>query len=55
MKRLLALLPERCLVGLITFGALVALHELSSEMPKAFLFRGDRDISGPQVRFHNLS
>lgn len=50
MKQLLSLLPDHCLVGLITFGALVALHELSSDLPKAYVFRGDRALSGSQVK-----
>lgn len=50
LKKALSLLPDRCLLGLMTFGALVALHELSSDTPKAFLFRGDRAMSGGQVR-----
>ena len=45
----MSLLPENSLVGLISFGALVSLHELSSELPKAYIFRGDRATTADQV------
>lgn len=40
----LSLLPPTSLVGLITFGAMTAVHELSHiDCPKSHIFRGDRE------------
>ena len=37
----IALLPEDCHVGLITFGRMVQVHELGfTELPKSFVFKG---------------
>ncbi|CEP24753.1 unnamed protein product [Cyberlindnera jadinii] len=41
----LSLLPPNALVGLITFGAMVQLHDLSSPFPKSFVFRGNKDYT----------
>ncbi|KAL3133000.1 hypothetical protein ABBQ38_006909 [Trebouxia sp. C0009 RCD-2024] len=50
VKQMLQMLPEYCLVGLITFGAMVKVHELAaSEIPKAYLFRGTRETTAQQV------
>lgn len=46
----LMLLPENALVGLITFGKNVHIHELSfDECPKSFVFRGGKDLTADQV------
>ncbi|KNC55535.1 copii coat protein [Thecamonas trahens ATCC 50062] len=46
----LSLLPENSLVGLITFGKHVAVHELGfGECAKSHIFRGDRDVSPNDV------
>ena len=46
----LLLLPEQSLVGLITFGRNVHIHELSfEECPKSYVFRGDKELTGQQV------
>lgn len=42
----LSLLPQHALVGLITFGTMCQLHDLSSaELPRSFVFRGSKDYS----------
>lgn len=46
----LMLLPENSMVGLITFGKNVHVHELSfDECPKSFVFRGDKELTTEQV------
>mmetsp|Transcript_26453 Transcript_26453/g.44705 ORF Transcript_26453/g.44705 Transcript_26453/m.44705 type:complete len:531 (-) Transcript_26453:1186-2778(-) len=47
----LNLLPADSLVGLITFGTLVQVHELGfAECPKSYVFRGDKDYSPQKVQ-----
>ncbi|WFD08597.1 GTPase-activating protein S23 [Malassezia vespertilionis] len=42
----LSLLPPHALVGLVTFGTVVQVHELGYELcPKSFVFRGSKDYS----------
>lgn len=49
--QLVALLPEECLVGLVTFGATVTVHELKdSPMPRSFVLRGTDDITQDQLK-----
>ncbi len=49
----LSLLPPNVLVGLVTFGTVVHLHELCfSELPKSFVFRGNKDY--PQKLVQDL-
>ncbi|KAM7274815.1 hypothetical protein ACFE04_016681 [Oxalis oulophora] len=44
------LLPENSLVGLITFGSLVHVHELGfGLMPKTYVFKGSKDVSKDQL------
>ncbi|KAK6919848.1 Zinc finger, Sec23/Sec24-type [Dillenia turbinata] len=44
------LLPENALVGLITFGTYVHVHELGfSLIPRAFVFRGSKEVSKDQL------
>ena len=51
LGQLVALLPEECLVGLITFGATVTVHEMcSGAMPKAYVLRGTDDINHDQLK-----
>lgn len=46
----LSLLPENALVGLITYGTQVHVHELGfAECPKSFVFRGNKDIASQQI------
>ncbi|KAI5055920.1 hypothetical protein GOP47_0029441 [Adiantum capillus-veneris] len=45
LKQAIELLPEHALVGLITFGTQIQVHELGcTEMPKSYIFRGSKDI-----------
>ena len=47
----LNLLPEDALVGLVTFGTNVAVHELGfSECPKSYVFRGDKEYPAAKVQ-----
>lgn len=46
----LSLLPPNALVGLITYGTMVQLHDLNSPFPKSFVFRGNRDYSLDQLK-----
>ncbi|XP_057451401.1 protein transport protein SEC23 C [Lotus japonicus] len=44
------LLPENSLVGLITFGTFVHVHELGFGLvPKTYVFRGSKDVSKDQL------
>uniref|UniRef100_F6Q638 Protein transport protein SEC23 n=1 Tax=Equus caballus TaxID=9796 RepID=F6Q638_HORSE len=47
----LSLLPPDALVGLITFGRMVQVHELSCEgISKSFVFRGTKDLTAKQIQ-----
>jgi len=47
----LSLLPSNALVGLITFGKMVQVHELSTEgCSKSYVFRGTKDLSAKQIQ-----
>eukprot|EP01097_Dermamoeba_algensis_P001740 TRINITY_DN1658_c0_g1_i4.p1 TRINITY_DN1658_c0_g1~~TRINITY_DN1658_c0_g1_i4.p1 ORF type:complete len:767 (-),score=150.10 TRINITY_DN1658_c0_g1_i4:190-2490(-) len=47
----LSLLPENSLVGLITYGANVQVHELAFEScPKSFVFRGNKETTAQQLQ-----
>ncbi|CDR42011.1 CYFA0S08e02586g1_1 [Cyberlindnera fabianii] len=46
----LSLLPPNALVGLITFGTMVQLHDLNSPFPKSYIFRGNRDYTLEQLK-----
>ena len=51
LQQSLNLLPEDSLVGLITFGTLVQLHELGfTDCPKSYVFRGDKDYTPQKVQ-----
>lgn len=50
MRQAVALLPEHALVGLVTFGTQVHLHELGfSDLSKIYVFRGTKEISKEQI------
>ena len=45
------LLPPDALVGLITYGTLVNVHELGfGDCPKSFVFRGDHDYTAQKIQ-----
>lgn len=47
----LSLLPPDALVGLITFGRMVQVHELSCEgISKSYVFRGTKDLTAKQIQ-----
>ncbi|XP_039757644.1 protein transport protein Sec23A isoform X2 [Pararge aegeria] len=47
----LSLMPQNALVGLITFGRMVQIHELGTEgMYKCFVFKGTKDLTGKQIQ-----
>ncbi|XP_055852860.1 protein transport protein Sec23A isoform X1 [Episyrphus balteatus] len=47
----LSLLPPNTLVGLITFGKMIQVHELGSEgCSKSYVFRGTKDLSAKQIQ-----
>lgn len=51
LQQTLNLLPEDALVGLITFGTLVQVHELGfAECPKSYVFRGDKEYPTQKVQ-----
>lgn len=50
LKRAIGLLPENALVGFVSFGTQVQVHELGfSEISKVYVFRGSKEISKDQV------
>uniref|UniRef100_A0A6U6G814 Protein transport protein SEC23 n=1 Tax=Zooxanthella nutricula TaxID=1333877 RepID=A0A6U6G814_9DINO len=52
LQQSLALMPQNALVGFITFGAMVYVHELASTtLPKAYAFRGAKEYSPQQVAY----
>lgn len=41
-------IPEDAMIGLITYGKMVHVHELGfTDCPKCFVFRGDKEMTGP--------
>lgn len=47
----LSLIPSDCLVGLITLGTLVQVHEIGyTECPKSYVFRGNKEYTAKQVQ-----
>jgi len=51
LLRSLSLIPANSLVGLITFGSTVQVHELAFEVcPKAYVFGGSKDITAQRVQ-----
>ena len=51
----LSLLPPDAMVGLITFGRMVQVHELSCEgISKSYVFRGTKDLTAKQIQVSAL-
>lgn len=47
----LSLLPPNALIGLITFGRMVQVHELGCEgIAKSYVFRGSKDLTAKQIQ-----
>lgn len=52
----LSLLPPTALVGLITFGRMVQVHELGCEgISKSYVFRGTKDLSAKQLQVNEAA
>ncbi|KAK3025435.1 hypothetical protein RJ639_042161 [Escallonia herrerae] len=50
LKQAIGLLPENAMVGFVSFGTQVQVHELGfSEMSKVYVFRGNKELSKDQV------
>jgi protein transport protein SEC23 len=50
LKQAMTLLPENALVGFVSFGTQVQVHELGfSDMSKVYVFRGSKELSKDQV------
>ncbi|KAJ1685680.1 hypothetical protein LUZ63_017070 [Rhynchospora breviuscula] len=50
MRQAIGLIPDNALVGLITFGTQVHLHELGfADLTKIFVFRGTKEITKEQI------
>jgi len=51
IQQSLSLLPDNALVGIISFGRMVHVHELSDQgIPKAYVFRGHKEYTGPMIQ-----
>lgn len=51
LQMALSLLPPHALIGLITFGRMVHVHELGCEgISKSYVFRGTKDLTADQLR-----
>lgn len=47
----LSTLPENSLVGLVSFGRTVAVHDLSMDLIKhSYVFKGTKDITAKQLQ-----
>lgn len=50
LRRAIGLVPENALVGFVSFGTQVQVHELGfSDMSKVYVFRGSKDITKDQI------
>ncbi|PQQ09261.1 protein transport protein SEC23 [Prunus yedoensis var. nudiflora] len=50
LSQALGLLPDHSLVGLITFGTFVHVHELGfSSVPKTYIFKGSKEVNKDQL------
>lgn len=51
----LSLMPPNALVGLITFGKMVNVHELGCEgISKSYVFRGNKDVTAKQLQVRSI-
>ncbi|KAG0478003.1 hypothetical protein HPP92_012722 [Vanilla planifolia] len=50
LAQAIELLPEKSLVGLVTFGTYVQVHELGfGQMPKSYVFKGIKEVTKDQI------
>ncbi|XP_027113534.1 protein transport protein SEC23 [Coffea eugenioides] len=53
LLQVLGTMPENCLIGLITFGTYVHVHELGyGQIPKVYVFKGSKELTKEQVLEH---
>jgi len=52
LKNVVSLLPADALVGLISFGRIIEVHELNNtkEMYRSYVFKGTKDVTQEQIR-----
>lgn len=47
----LSLLPQNALIGLITFGKMIQVHDLGCDgYSKSYVFRGTKDLQAKQIQ-----
>lgn len=47
----LSLLPNNAIIGLVTYGRMVQVHELGTEgISKCYVFRGTKDLNAKQIQ-----
>ena len=50
LRRAIGLLPDNALVGFVSYGTQVQVHELGfSDMSKVYVFRGNKEITKDQI------
>ncbi|KAL0374135.1 UNVERIFIED_CONTAM: protein transport protein SEC23 [Sesamum radiatum] len=50
LLQVLGMVPENCLIGLITFGTYVHVHELGfGQLPKVHVFKGTKEVTKDQL------
>ncbi|KAL6557405.1 Protein transport protein S23 C [Orobanche minor] len=50
LLQVLGMVPENCLIGLITFGTYVHVHELGfAQIPKVHVFKGTKEVTKDQL------
>ncbi|KAL8028440.1 hypothetical protein ABFX02_14G160200 [Erythranthe guttata] len=50
LLQVLGMVPENCLIGLITFGTYVHIHELGfGQIPKVHVFKGTKEVTKDQL------
>ncbi|KAL3516695.1 hypothetical protein ACH5RR_023597 [Cinchona calisaya] len=53
LLQVLGTMPENCLIGLITFGTYVHVHEVGyGQIPKVYVFKGSKEVTKEQVLEH---
>lgn len=51
LRQTLNLLPEESLIGIVSFGTLINIHEVgSSEFPKTYVFRGTKQYTSNELK-----
>lgn len=50
LLELMTTMPQECMVGVITYGMMVQVHEIASECPKAYVFRGTKRYESKQIQ-----